>query len=155
MNATTPKQSWRSGIAAFAVLALLSHCESLTISEKGGTAPRVLIEAAASHEEVAAACDVVMGENGYKIVEAHGNSLLYEKKASRMANLAWSNWTQEGTWERVSLRIRPSSEGGYSIDCVPSLVTNRDSGFEDSHAVPRSGRGKYVKLMQEIRARFS
>lgn len=95
----------------------------------------------------------VFENNGYKLARRDKETLVFEKPASKMNDLAYGNWMEAKLWDRVKVHIKQVSESIVQVHCTGYMV--RDKGGATEEEVKPIRRGAYQKLLDQVVARFS
>ncbi len=89
----------------WAMAAVLSGCQTTGQQEMPSLAA---VEIAGNTPgQISAVAKVVFEEDGYELAKPGLTSLIFEKKASGMSNLAYGNWGGTPVWLRVKVLILP------------------------------------------------
>lgn len=97
------------------------------------------------------------------VFEAHGyaaapgpKSLVFERPASTMSNLAYGGWDLNSVMVRVEVRVTELGENAHRLSCEAYRV--RDAGdrlLEETQRLKRFSRGPYQKLLEAIQDRLA
>ena len=137
----------------FLLGALLTQCQTMSLDmQKSGKLPNVTIDGV-FREQVVHACNEVLRDHDYRFSARRGSNYLYEKPGSAMDFLAWGGFsTDQEVVVRLALYIRELGDA-YEIECQPFIVTRPGEHLEEARNVARLKRGKYQKLLDEIKER--
>ena len=98
----------------------------------------------------------VFNQNGYITMQAGLNDLVFEKKGSKMNNLAYGSWMgEEPVWVRVRLTIIPVGEAVCRLECRAFLVKDRGTAAEETFKVNRLHSSRYEQLLDEVASRLN
>lgn len=93
----------------------------------------------------------VFREHGYLAAPAGAYSLVFEKKASKMANFAYGNWIgEEPVWSRVKVRVAPVEEAVCRLECRNFLVRDRGGSTEEEIAVSQSCKPLLLEVARRL-----
>lgn len=119
--------------------------EGIAAVQIRGNTPGQITEAAAQ----------VFEEHGYTRGSRRSSTLIFEKKGSKLSNLAYGNWTGGiPIWTRVKLAIISTGEAEYTLQCNAFHVRDKGGATEEELRIGKLNSGPYKKLLEEIAARF-
>ena len=95
-------------------------------------------------------------DNGYQLAKPGLTSFVFEKKASKLSNITYGNWTGDSpVLVRVKLSIVPVAEADFILECDAFMVRDAGSGLlEDETHVSRLHKGPYQKLLDNVATRL-
>ena len=96
----------------------------------------------------------VFQENGYDLMKATNYSLVFEKKASALNNIAYGNWVDTAVWVRVRVLVVPVSEQVWRIQCQACLLRDRGETTEEELKVGKLRAHPYQKLLNAVQKRL-
>jgi hypothetical protein len=92
--------------------------------------------------------------HGYAAGPATYTSLMFEKQASKMDNIAYGDWISDvPVWLRVKVRIVPISEACFRLQCHAFLVTDRNEVLEHEREIKHHNK-PYQELLNEVAERL-
>jgi hypothetical protein len=104
--------------------------------------------------QIAEATIEVFRANGYKAFMKNFTNLVFEKKASRMDDIAYGDWMgDEPMWVRVKASILPIGEARFRLQCNAFLVRDKNGSTEEELRVKYRS-GPYQKLLNEVARRL-
>lgn len=142
------------GVVALVLLCSCSLLSSGCRSDKSGTGSMAsVVVHNVDPGAVRGATIDVFESDGYKLARRDKESMVFEKKASSMTNLAYGNWMESQVWSRVTVFVEPMSESVVRVRCSGYAV--RDKGGATEEQLKTYRRGPYQKLMDEVARRLS
>lgn len=145
-----------AGVAALclAMALLVSGCRST--AEEGVHSLAAVTITGNTPGQISQVAQGVFEENGYQVAKPGLTSLVFEKKASGMSNLAYGNWgVGSPVWLRVKLSTIPVGEQKYRLQCQADLVRDRGSATEEEIKVGSLHRKPYQRLLDEVAKRLA
>lgn len=128
-------------------------CRSTRESGAAGFA-MVLISGNTPGQIGAVAVDVFR-EQGYLVSQDDPSSLVFEKKASAMSNIAYGSWLGDTPiWLRVKAAVVPAGEMTFRLQCAAYRVSDKGSAAEEEVAISHLGNRPYQKLLDEVARRL-
>ncbi len=105
--------------------------------------------------QIAEVATEVFEKHGYIRAGKRSYPLVFEKRGSKLSNLAYGSWTSDTPiWVRVKVSVLPAGEQTYLLQAIAYYVRDRGSSTEEELKVNRVSSWPYQKVLDEIAKRF-
>jgi hypothetical protein len=132
---------------------MTSGCRSLNpVSDEPFASVRIDSTPAVEIRDVAVK---VFEENGYQTAGSGLASMIFEKKAQALVNLAYGDWMGDPVWIRVKASIVPVSDRSFRLQCDAFRVRDKGMSVEDEVKLKPVQSGPYQKLLDEVARRLN
>ena len=91
-------------------------------------------------------------ENGFRSVPSRSDSLVFEKKGSRLDEAAYGGWMNQALWVRVKAAVVPLGEAAFRLECHAYRVEDKGTSTEAETKLWRSS--PYQKLLDQVASRL-
>ena len=91
---------------------------------------------------------------GYELMQAKPDSLVFEKKATALNNFAYGNWMDTPVWVRVRLAVVPVSDQVWRMECHAYLLRDRGETTEEEMKLTSLRSHPYQKLLDQVQKRL-
>lgn len=103
--------------------------------------------------QIGQAAKEVFEEAGYTVAQPGLTRLVFEKRGSKMDQIAYGNWMGEtGVWVRVKAAIVPVREGVFRLQCEGFTLRDRGGTMEEEIRVRR--KGTWQEMLDEVARRL-
>ena len=129
--------------------ALASGCKSANSNLTNRMASVLLTNLAP--EDIDTAIHVVFERHEFIEGKSDDDKLIFEKRASLMSGVVYSDWYSGGVWERIKVYRREIKPGVIIVECDGYMVKEHDDPlFAEEKKQYKTKRGHCQKLMDEI-----
>ncbi len=101
--------------------------------------------------DIDTAIHVVFDRHEYVEGRSREEVLVFEKPASFMSGVVYSDWYSGGVWERVKVYQRPLAEGQVLVECDAYMVKEHDDPlFSEEKREYKTKQAHLQKILEEI-----
>ena len=90
----------------------------------------------------------VFADHGYRNVASRPDVLVFERKGSRLDNVAYGGWMSQSVWVRVKAAVVPIGEAVWRLECTAYRVEDIGTTTEEEIKLGRSR--PYQKLLDQV-----
>jgi hypothetical protein len=102
-------------------------------------------------EKIIAAAKKILGADGFKATGENPKVMTFDRRARLGKDISYTGLANEnGSWERLEILINDNGAGSFRLECNPSIVTDKDSFFENQNDVLKMFAGEYRRLMRRV-----
>jgi hypothetical protein len=91
-------------------------------------------------------------ENGFRSAPSKSDSLVFERKGSRLDEAAYGGWMNQALWVRVKAAVFPVGEAAFRLECNAYRVEDKGTSTEAETKLWRSS--PYQKLLDQVASRL-